>query len=185
MPPTRAAKRHLRNWILSPRRPVHEANCEDGRNHGAGRLGLRARGVEDRLRDQPKGVVANPAAPHCWGELVPLGAQMSPFQFQNCSARLSMARTACRAVLQRHHAGSNDHGYAPLPEFTEPPVGPASRPDRVAQYPVVLTSAKPTLFRQTQHRALPSQRKRATYPAVEVHPAAAEARGVAAGDRYL
>jgi len=38
------------------------------------------------------------------------------------------------------------------------------------------------LFCQTQHRALPSLRKRALYPEVELHPAAARARGIAAGE---
>ena len=75
-----------------------------------------------------------------------------------------------------------EHGYAPLPDFVEPPVGPVARPDLAARYPLVLTSAKPTLFCQTQHRALPSLRKRALHPEVELHPATAEARGIAAGD---
>jgi anaerobic selenocysteine-containing dehydrogenase len=75
-----------------------------------------------------------------------------------------------------------DHGYVPLPEFTEPPVGPVARPDLTAQFPLVLTSTKSTLFCQTQHRALPSLRKRAVDPEVELHPAAAAARGIAAGD---
>jgi anaerobic selenocysteine-containing dehydrogenase len=44
----------------------------------------------------------------------------------------------------------------------------------------VLTSAKSTLFCQTQHRALPSLRKRALDPEVELHPSAAAARGIAA-----
>ena len=75
-----------------------------------------------------------------------------------------------------------DHGYTPLPDFTEPPVGPVARPDLAARFPLVLTSAKPTLFCQTQHRALPSLRKRALDPEVELHPAAAQARGIAAGE---
>ena len=57
-----------------------------------------------------------------------------------------------------------------------------ARPDLAAQFPLVLTSAKSTLFCQTQHRALPSLRKRAADPEVELHPTAAEARGIAAGD---
>jgi anaerobic selenocysteine-containing dehydrogenase len=75
-----------------------------------------------------------------------------------------------------------EHGYSPLPDFVEPPVGPVVRPDLVARFPLILTSAKPTLFCQTQHRALPSLRKRALYPEVELHPATADARGIAAGD---
>jgi anaerobic selenocysteine-containing dehydrogenase len=75
-----------------------------------------------------------------------------------------------------------DHGYAPLPEFTEPPVSPASRPDLAARFPLLLTSAKPTLFCQTQYRAMPSLRKRALDPQAELHPEAAAARGIGDGD---
>jgi anaerobic selenocysteine-containing dehydrogenase len=75
-----------------------------------------------------------------------------------------------------------DHGYAPLPDYAEPEVGPVARPDLAARFPLVLTSAKSSLFCETQHRALPSLRKRARYPEVELHPAAAQARGVCDGD---
>jgi anaerobic selenocysteine-containing dehydrogenase len=74
-----------------------------------------------------------------------------------------------------------DHGYAALPDFVEPQVGPATRPDLAARFPLVLTCAKPTLFCQTQHRALPSLRRRAGEPEIELHPAAAAARGILAG----
>ena len=75
-----------------------------------------------------------------------------------------------------------EHGYPPLPDFEEPPIGPVARPDLAARFPLILTCAKPTLFCQTQHRALPSLRKRAPDPEVELHPAAAQARGIADGD---
>ena len=75
-----------------------------------------------------------------------------------------------------------EHGYAPLPEFDEPRIGPVARPDLAARFPLVLTSAKATLFYQTQHRQLPSLRKRAPYPEVELHSAAAQVRGIANGD---
>src|SRR5207244_943314 len=75
-----------------------------------------------------------------------------------------------------------EHGYAPLPEFAEPPIGPVARPDLAARFPLILTCAKSSLFCQTQHHALPSLRKRAPHPAVELHPAAAQARGIANGD---
>jgi anaerobic selenocysteine-containing dehydrogenase len=75
-----------------------------------------------------------------------------------------------------------EHSYAPLPEFAEPPVGPVARPDLASHFPLVLTSAKSTLFCQTQHRALPSLRKRAADPEIELHPETAETRGIAAGD---
>jgi anaerobic selenocysteine-containing dehydrogenase len=75
-----------------------------------------------------------------------------------------------------------DHGYAPLPEFLEPPVGPVARPDLMTRFPLVLTCAKPALFCQTQHRALTSLRRRVRYPEVELHPTTAQARGIASGD---
>jgi anaerobic selenocysteine-containing dehydrogenase len=75
-----------------------------------------------------------------------------------------------------------DHGYPPLPDFVEPQVGPVARPDLAARFPLVLTNAKPTLFCQSQHRALPSLRKRAPHPKVDLHPVAAGARGIAEGD---
>ncbi|MFL5270219.1 MAG: hypothetical protein ACJ8AH_27120 [Stellaceae bacterium] len=66
-----------------------------------------------------------------------------------------------------------EHGYAPLPDFSEPQIGPVSRPDLAARFPFILTSAKSALFCQTQHRALPSLRRRARHPEIELHPAAA------------
>jgi len=74
-----------------------------------------------------------------------------------------------------------DHGYSALPEFIEPQIGPVARPDLAARFPLVLTCAKPTLFCQTQHRALPSLRKRAPHPEIELHPETAAARGIVAG----
>jgi anaerobic selenocysteine-containing dehydrogenase len=75
-----------------------------------------------------------------------------------------------------------DRGYAALPVFEEPQIGPMTRPDLAARFPLILTSAKPTLFCQTQHRALPSLRKRALHPKVELHPETARRRGIANGD---
>lgn len=75
-----------------------------------------------------------------------------------------------------------DHGYMPLPDFAEPPISPVTRPDLAAQFPLILTSAKPSLFCQTQHRAVSSLRQRAKEPEVELHPAAAQARGIAERD---
>ena len=75
-----------------------------------------------------------------------------------------------------------DHGYPPLPDFVEPQIGPVARPDLTERFPLILTSAKPTLFCQRQHRVLPSLRKRAPHPEVELHPSAARARGVTNGD---
>lgn len=73
-------------------------------------------------------------------------------------------------------------GYPPLPAFEEPLMSPRSRPDLAARFPLILTSAKHSLFCETQHRGLPSLRRKAMDPELELHPAAADERGIAAGD---
>lgn len=74
------------------------------------------------------------------------------------------------------------HGYSPLPEYEEPLMSPLSRPELVERYPLILTCAKHTLFCESQHRALPSLRRRALEPEVELHPVAAAERGIQPGD---
>lgn len=69
-----------------------------------------------------------------------------------------------------------DHGQAPLPDFDALPMEPTDR------FPLVLTCAKPAVFCQTQHRALPSLRKHAPYPEIDLHPLVAAERGIADGD---
>ncbi|WP_282610427.1 molybdopterin-dependent oxidoreductase [Pelagibius sp. Alg239-R121] len=78
-----------------------------------------------------------------------------------------------------------EQGYPPLPDYEEPLVGPHSRPDLAARYPLILTCAKDSLYCESQHRGLPSLRRRAPDPQVDLHPAAAAARAIEAGDWVL
>ena len=73
-------------------------------------------------------------------------------------------------------------GYPPLPGFEEPLVSPFSQPELAERYPLIFTCAKHTLFCESQHRALPSLRRRAREPEIELHPDTAVARGINAGD---
>jgi len=73
-------------------------------------------------------------------------------------------------------------GYDPLPGFVEPLMSPRSRPTLAERYPLVLTSAKSLWFCESQHRGVPSLRRRDPDPQVEVHPSTARDRGVEAGD---
>jgi anaerobic selenocysteine-containing dehydrogenase len=74
------------------------------------------------------------------------------------------------------------NGYAPVAEFAEPAISPRSRPDLADRFPLVLTCSKTLWFAETQHRQLASLRRAVPEPQVEVHPDAAAARGIAAGD---
>src|SRR5215471_17042140 len=94
-----------------------------------------------------------------------------------------------RAASRRRRGKSNSGrkpslitAIRPCRNFVEPPIGPVARPDLAASFPLILTCAKPSLFCQTQHRALPSLRKRALDPEVELNPATALARGIRNGD---
>lgn len=78
-----------------------------------------------------------------------------------------------------------DHAQAPLPQYVEPAASPVSRPDLAARYPLVLTSAKVVQFCHSQHRNLPQLRRHSPDPVVELHPATAASRGIAAGDWVL
>lgn len=73
-------------------------------------------------------------------------------------------------------------GYDPLPEFIEPDVGPASRPDLHSRFPLVLTSAKSPLYCNSQHRGVASLRKRQLDPTIAMHSACAKQRGISEGD---
>jgi len=75
-----------------------------------------------------------------------------------------------------------DHGYSAMPDFVEPPIGPIARPDLTDSFPLILTCAKPSLFCQSQHRTLPSLRRRALHPEIELNSATAAARGIKNGD---
>ena len=73
-------------------------------------------------------------------------------------------------------------GQAPIPDYVEPAIGPVSRADLAADFPLVLTSAKSLHYCHSQHRGMPSLRRREPDPAIEMHPEAAAARGIEEGD---
>jgi anaerobic selenocysteine-containing dehydrogenase len=73
-------------------------------------------------------------------------------------------------------------GYPPLPDYEEPLVGLRSRPDLASRYPLILTCAKDSLYCESQHRGLPSLRRRAPDPQIDLHPEAATAREIEPGD---
>jgi anaerobic selenocysteine-containing dehydrogenase len=75
-----------------------------------------------------------------------------------------------------------EYGYPLVPAYQELLVSPKSRPDLADRFPLILTCAKNTQVCETQHRGLPSLRRRAPEPEVELHPTAAAGRGIRAGD---
>ena len=74
------------------------------------------------------------------------------------------------------------HGYAALPEFVEPGMGAAGRPNLAEDFPLILTSVKSPQYLGSQGRAFPALRRIKPEPQIELHPDAAEARGIQNGE---
>jgi anaerobic selenocysteine-containing dehydrogenase len=60
-----------------------------------------------------------------------------------------------------------EHGYEPLPTWKAPAI--LKRADIAENYPLILTSSKVVEFCHSQHRALPSLRKRVPHPFLEIN----------------
>jgi cysteine desulfurase NifS len=76
-----------------------------------------------------------------------------------------------------------EHGYEPLPKYTEPVEGPLARPDLARDYPLVFNSgARRQSYFRSQHHHVAGLAKDHPEPLVEMHPADGAARGIASGD---
>jgi anaerobic selenocysteine-containing dehydrogenase len=145
------------------------AHFWDGDIDAAYRHQLRPSGVSlETLRDHPAGV------------RVPLQTRYRKFSGQKDGVARGFATPTRKVEL--YSETLLEHGYPPLPQYEAPLIGPSSRPDLLERFPLILTCAKHNLFCESQHRALPSLRKHARDPEVELHPAAAAERGIGAGD---
>lgn len=133
-----------------------------------------------RHRLQPSGIALEALREHPEGVRVPLETHYRKFADQTNGAPRGFPTPTRKIEL--YSEAFLRHGYPPLPEYEEPLVSPLSRPDLAERFPLILTCAKNTHFCETQHRALPSLRRLSRDPEVELHPAAADARGIGPGD---
>ncbi len=77
-----------------------------------------------------------------------------------------------------------EHGYDPLPVYTEPAEGPLARPDLARRYPLMLGSGTRTPYDfRSQHHGVAGLSQAQPEPEVQLHPRDAAARGIADGDR--
>jgi cysteine desulfurase NifS len=76
-----------------------------------------------------------------------------------------------------------EHGYEPLPKYTEPVEGPLARPDLARTYPLVFNSgARRQSYFRSQHHGVPGLAKDHPEPLVEIHSDDAAERGIVSGD---
>ncbi len=79
-----------------------------------------------------------------------------------------------------------DHGYEPLPTYTEPKEGPLGSPQVAKQFPLVFNSGARTQFGfRSQHHNIPSLMAKQPHPLVHIHYEDAAARGIGEGDEVL
>ncbi len=147
------------------------AHFWDGDIEAAYRYQLGPSGISlDKLREQPGGI------------RVPQPVRYRKFAEVDAERGVPRGLNTPTRKIELYSARMLDHGYSPLPEFVEPLVSPLSQPELAARFPLILTSSKNTLFCESQHRGLPSLRRKSMDPEVELHPSAAAERGIAPGD---
>lgn len=78
------------------------------------------------------------------------------------------------------------HGYEPLPVYTEPLEGPLAAPELAQKYPLVFNSGARTHYDfRSQHHNIPSLLSKHPHPLVHIHVSDAEARGIQDGDEVF
>jgi cysteine desulfurase NifS len=76
-----------------------------------------------------------------------------------------------------------EHGYDPLPVYTEPGEGPLSQPDLAEKFPLIFNSgSRVTTDFRSQHHGIPGLQKERPEPTVTINTLDAEARGIKSGD---
>ncbi len=74
-------------------------------------------------------------------------------------------------------------GYDPLPSYREPPESPSSTPELAREYPYILiTGGRVPCFFHSEHRQIPSLRRRHPHPLVQIHPRTAAEHGISQDD---
>ena len=77
----------------------------------------------------------------------------------------------------------SEHGYDPLPVYTEPTEGPLTRPDLTDTYPLVFNSgARVTTDFRSQHHGAADLAKKRPEPTVMINTGDADRRGITNGD---
>ncbi len=79
-----------------------------------------------------------------------------------------------------------EHGYDPLPVYTEPQESPVSQPERAKKFPLIFNSgARVTTDFHGQHHGIRSLLAERPEPTVMINTRDAEVRGIAHGDRVV
>ncbi len=184
--PTQDGEQHvqLRSAVVAPRGEARSdiwIVCELAR-----RLGLGDRfwdGDEDaghRFMLEPSGVTLEQLRENPGGVRTAIEPRYKRYAARGANGLVGFATPSRRVEI--FSAQLQQQGQAPVPEYVEPAASRVSRPDLAARFPLHLTTAKVVQFCHSQHRSLPRLRRHSPDPQIELHPAAAEARGIKSDD---
>lgn len=84
--------------------------------------------------------------------------------------------------LEIYSNALKEAGSDPLPVYREPPETMYSEPESATEYPLILTTRKPAVFRHSNLRHIKSLRARRPDPILNINPATAKELGIADGD---
>lgn len=99
--------------------------------------------------------------------------------FNSRSTRLSRAPYLPQGKVALYNTTFEKEGYAPLPEWHEPPESPTGTPELTAKYPLVLSDYHTSkTYTASWQRNVPRLRETAPYPALHIHPKTASERGI-------
>jgi anaerobic selenocysteine-containing dehydrogenase len=103
--------------------------------------------------------------------------------FSRRSPRLSKDPYLPQGKVALYNTTFEQHGFNPLPEWREPPEGPTATPELLDRYPLILSDYHTSkVFNASWLRNIPILREIQPYPALQIHPDTARARGIEDGD---
>lgn len=111
-----------------------------------------------------------------FAEMKERGSVTVPFKYRKYEERGFKTPTG---KIELYSTRFEEMGYAPLPTYAEPPESPVSRPDLLADYPLVLTTgARIPYFFNSEHRQIDKLRKAHREPVADIHPDTAQRYGI-------
>jgi anaerobic selenocysteine-containing dehydrogenase len=103
--------------------------------------------------------------------------------FSSLSPRLSQAPYLPQKKVAIYNTSFEEYGFRPLPAWREPPESLTGTPELSEKYPLIFSDFHTSeAYNASWLRNVPSLRKILPFPTLQMHPSAANARGIHDGD---
>ncbi|MEJ2109386.1 MAG: molybdopterin-dependent oxidoreductase [Acidobacteriota bacterium] len=128
----------------------------------------------DALRSKPTGVVFPSKTPVY---------EKYERVFGRPSLLFSKAPYLPQGKVALYNTTFQEHGFEPMPVWVEPPESPTGTPELIEKYPLVFSDFHTSkVYNAGWLRNVPCLREVLPYPALQIHPETAGARGIVDGD---